>query len=249
MNRTEYEATPGVNFSTLKAILRSPAHYQAALIAKREPTPAMVMGTITHSTVLEGKSLETLAVAKPEGMSFVTKDGKAWRDEQTLPIMSTDDYNAVTGMAASVAAHPEASTMLAECPNRETFLTAEFEGVVIKGLIDAHGATILADLKTTSDASPSEFMRKVQALHYDFQIAFYQQLVSPEIWCGWITVENEYPHVTAVYTPSAALLESGREKMRRAIALYKECQKANAWPAFPGITTLHLPKWREMELQ
>ena len=47
-----YRKEPGVNQSSLKKILDSPAHYQAALKNKLIPTPAMQMGTAAHCLVL-----------------------------------------------------------------------------------------------------------------------------------------------------------------------------------------------------
>lgn len=50
--------------------------------APDEATEATDLGTIIHEALLEpGKRT---FIVKPDGMSFATKDGKAWRDEATL---------------------------------------------------------------------------------------------------------------------------------------------------------------------
>ena len=56
-NQTDfaYRKEPGVNQSSLKKILDSPAHYQAALKFKLIPTPAMEMGTALHCLSLDGE--------------------------------------------------------------------------------------------------------------------------------------------------------------------------------------------------
>lgn len=49
----EYVAMPSVNWSTLRAILRSPLHYQHALAHPMAETPAMRLGSAVHCAVLE----------------------------------------------------------------------------------------------------------------------------------------------------------------------------------------------------
>ena len=57
-NQTDfaYRKEPVVNQSSLKKILDSPAHYQAALKNKMIPTPAMKIGTAAHCLVLDGQT-------------------------------------------------------------------------------------------------------------------------------------------------------------------------------------------------
>ena len=50
----DYRRAEGLNQSSLKKILESPAHYQAALKNRLIPTPAMEMGTAAHCLVLDG---------------------------------------------------------------------------------------------------------------------------------------------------------------------------------------------------
>ena len=50
-----YRKEAGVNQSSLKKILDSPAHYQAALKFRLIPTPAMEMGTAAPCLGLDGE--------------------------------------------------------------------------------------------------------------------------------------------------------------------------------------------------
>ena len=57
-----------VSTSGLKKILRSPAHYQASLAsANRKETPAMFLGTATHSRLLEPELFEQELMVAPDG--------------------------------------------------------------------------------------------------------------------------------------------------------------------------------------
>ena len=254
MTTDEYRKADGVNFSSLKHILKSPAHYQANLSEDDEPTQAMIAGTLAHAMILEGKNLLDLYAIKPEGMRFSTKEGKAWRDAQTLPILESDTALAIPRMAESIVANPYAYSMLKGCQHRETPLFANLRGVDCKALLDAHGTDngeqwVICDLKTTDDASPEAFAKKVANLDYDMQKSFYSQVlaqvhqleISP-MWF-WIVVEKSAPFTCAVYS-SEQWDESGDSKLERALELYKQCIANNQWPQpFAGITTLERPKW------
>jgi hypothetical protein len=51
-----YRREPGLNQSSLKKILKSPAHYKSALEDKFIPSPAMEIGTALHCLVLDGQA-------------------------------------------------------------------------------------------------------------------------------------------------------------------------------------------------
>ena len=254
MTVSEYRAHPACNFSSLKHLLKSPAHYQAALNAPREETPAMLLGTLTHAVALEGKNLAEIAAIKHEGMNLATKEGKEWKANHLhLPIISHQDVEAIYYMALSIRRNPHAQHVLNQCQHRETPMLATVHGVDCKALLDAHGTDgkewCIVDLKTTDDASPDAFARKVANLHYDFQAAFYsailsraEQLEERPYWL-WIAVEKTAPYTCAVYS-ATQWQDSGDEKMERVLQYWKECTARNDWPQpYAGINELPKPRW------
>ena len=75
-----YRKEAGVNQSSLKKILESPAHYQAALKHRMIPTPSMEMGTAAHCLVLDGeKAFDAHYIKKPDNIKLTTKEGKEWK--------------------------------------------------------------------------------------------------------------------------------------------------------------------------
>jgi ATP-dependent exoDNAse (exonuclease V) beta subunit len=254
MNLSEYRAHKSVNFSTLKSILKSPAHYQAALADDdQEEKEHLILGTLVHEFLLEGKDSRGAYAIKPEGMSFATKEGKAWKAEQTKPILSSDAEKKIPMMADAVLENAHAKAMLTACQHRETPILASIRGVECKGLIDAAGTDgvdwVILDLKTTDDASPEAFARKVANYHYDMQAALYKQLlathhqIETEPAFYWLVVEKTAPYTCAVYD-SSDWITSGEDKLERALETLKECRKSNFWPKpFSGINLLIRPSW------
>lgn len=252
MNRIDYDALEGVNFSTAKEILRSPAHYQAALAAKGEETEEdrlrFAIGSGVHSLVLENKRLADIHAVKPEGMSFATKEGKLWRETQTLPVISADAAATIQNASAAVLAHPLAAAILGLCPEREHGLQADVEGVLCKGLIDAigrdaSGSPVIVDLKTTRCAMPRDFRRKVEwDFHYDMQAAMYKALAREcdkgECEALWIVVETEAPYAVMVYQCGPELRSSGERKLAQVLQLWKDCTASGNWYGYQEVPSL-----------
>ncbi len=254
MTTKEYRTADAVNFSTLKHILTSPAHYRAALEEKREETRAMLLGTLTHAVALEGRKLGDITAIKPEGLNLATKEGKEWKATVgSLPIISEQEEADINLMALSVQSNIHAAAMLRACQQRETPLFAIMRGVGCKALLDAHGTDgvdwVIADLKTTDDASPEAFARKVANLNYDMQAAFYCQVlaasqqIETEPTFFWIAVEKTAPYTAVVYR-SDEWMESGNRKVETALERLKECRASGKWPQpWQGLQTLPKPKW------
>ena len=174
----DYRREEGVNQSSLKKILESPAHYQAALKYKMIPTPAMEMGTALHALVLDGqKAFDASYVKKPDGLSLATKEGKEWKAalgrKKALSEGGKDDpWGSVQGMAESLRRLEWFSGTDAEyIKYNEVSIYWDWEGVRCKARLDRVlvDEGIVLDLKTTDSVEPELFTKKVVGLGYDFQ--------------------------------------------------------------------------------
>lgn len=253
MTTAEYRAHPALNFSLAKHLLKSPAHFKAAQDEEQKETDAMRIGTLAHAMILEGKDLRHLYAIKPAGMSFATKEGKAWRDAQTLPILREEDSNMIPLAAEAIANNPHAAHILKQCQHRETPIIGSMMGVECKALLDSHGTDsmewVINDLKTTVDASPRSFAKTVEKFHLDLQCAWYSTLLgniegleNPPYWT-WTVVETSSPHVNAVYT-AEEWQESGMRKLEIVLDRFKECTANGQWPMpYRGINKLERPAY------
>lgn len=199
----DYRREAGVNQSSLKKILDSPAHYQAALKNRLIPTPAMKMGTALHSLVLdgkkafsslyfdrkkEGKDLTVLEMKealdkkgvkykssskKPELEALLYPDGKPI-DRRTG--LAEAEFADVLGMAESLGRLQwYAGTDADYIKRNEVSIYLDYLGVPLKTRLDSVlvDEGIVLDLKTTDSADPELFTKKVIGLGYDFQAAAY----------------------------------------------------------------------------
>lgn len=254
MTKEEYRKHPALNFSLAKHLLTSPAHFKAAQDEEQEETEAMIVGTLAHSMVLEGKDLRDLYAIKPKGMSFASKEGKSWKAAQTLPILKEEGANSIPSMAEAIAKNPNAAALLRGCEHVERPIFFTLYGVECKALIDLCGGKdgrwALGDMKTALDATPRKFSSVAYDRHYDMQLAWSSDGLAMveglEIapWAFWIVVEKSAPFANTVYEPTAEIMASGRRKVERALTLYKECMENNHWPTHLEHTmTLDLPNY------
>jgi len=263
MEEEPYRAAPGVAQSDLKMLAQSPAHYRWNKEHPTPPTPAMVLGTLTHTAILEPKRMgggQPLFHVKPAGMKFSTKESRAWRDDhQDLPIITNDELDAMSGMARSVWDHPFASAMLERGESEQSvFVNHPGTGLLRKCRIDRtttddEGATVLMDLKTTDDASVIGFRRTATKLRYHLQAAYYvdawKDLMGEEPGFGFIAVERDPPYAVCVHRVSPRALEAGRRRYEPLLETFKTCKEADNWPAYSDMfETFDVPAWEEREV-
>lgn len=253
----DYRREEGVNQSSLKKILESPAHYQAALKQKFITTPAMEIGTAAHCLVLDGqKAFDAQYVKKPDGLSLATKEGKAWKAElgrkKALSEGGKDDpWGSVQGMADSLRRLQWYSGTDAEYIKRnEVSIYWDWEGVRCKARLDSLlvDEGIVLDLKTTDSVDPELFQKKVVGLGYDFQAGAY--LTAAEAAYGkpfrfiFVAVERKAPYTVTLFEVDDEMAAEGRRKFDRAIQIYKECEASGEWPNKPAmINKLTYPSW------
>lgn len=273
LTREQYDATDAEHFSTLKHILKSPAHYQAAIQDKqekreldpeseegKEERTRYIVGTLVHAMTLEGKDLRSLFAIKPKGMSFAKTEGKIWKAEQTLPIITQDEADGAPRIAEAITKDPEAREILEQCPLREHAIVTELNGIRCKALLDGYGSDkqrmpLIPDIKTCRDVSERAFADAIQNRDYDFQCEFYSRIVRANYKLEavpnfvWITVENKRPYSVQCYYPDTDTWKSGRQKVDQAFERLMTCRASGKWPnGCGGLKSIGVPGWRAKEL-
>jgi len=252
-----YRKEAGVNQSSLKKILDSPAHYQAALKSRLIPTPAMEMGTALHALSLDGEDAFNGAyVKKPDGIKLNTKEGKDWKAsvgrKKVLAAGGKDDpWGSVLGMAKSL------ERLAWFDPGQEDYIKYnevsiywEEHGVNCKARLDRVlvDEGIVLDLKTTDSVDLDLFTKKVVSLGYDFQAAYYAR--AAEVAYGkpfkfiFVAVERKAPYTVDLFEVTPDMMQEGLYKVEKALKTYAECNESGEWPnREPVIRQLDYPGW------
>ena len=256
LSNAEYHAHPAVSKSGLDQVRRSPLHYWNRYLDPKRviepPTPAMVLGSALHTRVLEPHLYADEYIVAPEGIDRRTKEGKLrWADFEAeangRTVLKNEDAAQIEGMANAVQQHAAARMILrlsGKC-EQSYFWTDEASGEKCKCRPDWHSDNkqLIADVKTTEDASPRGFIRSVMKYRYYVQAAFYSQGIGAEQFV-FIAVEKKPPFAVAVYATPPELIERGRREAQEDLRLIASCRADNSWPGYGDqIQSLIVPSW------
>ena len=254
----DYRKAEGQSQSLLKAILKSPAHYESAKKHSLIPTPAMEMGTALHCRVLDGeKAFASSYAMRPDGISLATKEGKEWKKSiGTKKVLTTggkdDPWNSVAGMTEALRELDwfNGEDKLDYIKNNEVSIYWEWNKVQCKARLDRVlvDEGIVLDLKTTDSVDPQMFQKKVVTLGYDFQASYYAK--AAEVAFGkpfrfiFVAVERKAPYCVAIYEASPNMMKEGLAKNVAALRVLKTCQTLDFWPVpKPELQLLDYPYW------
>ena len=257
----QYHAMPGVSNSMLSAMKRSPAHCHAIYLDPKRPaqkgsTPAMKAGTLAHSSILEPHLTLDRYCLKPDGLSFATKEGKAWREEipQGREIVTRDEMETAEAQREAVMRVPVLTDLLKTGhAELSAFWRDNVTGTECRARPDWLHKTgpknvIALDIKTIADLSPEAVSKSIASYGYHRQAAHYTNGL---IACGLVVevfvfgfVSGSYPYLAAAFILDEETLQQGQDEIAELIELYAHCKFQNQWPAFGDTYQLvGLPAW------
>ncbi len=247
MPAEKYHAVDALSKSMMSKILKSPAHYRAALEEHQEPAKAMQIGTAVHTAVLEPHLYSQIVAVVPPDVDLRTKEGKAWKEQHKsrgIVLTHAEDLE-IQGIANSVRKHPFWD--ISHLNNKiEASIFAEDEetGLPLKARPDMWVEDhTLVDIKTTDDASPEAFSRTVTSFGYHIQAAHYLAMTGAENFI-FVAVERKAPYAVGIYKLDQEWIQAGENLRRKAITILHECKALDSWPSYPTTTiTLSCPKW------
>jgi exodeoxyribonuclease VIII len=252
----EYHAHPARSKSYLwKLYSGTPAH---AEYGETESTPAMDLGTAVHFAALEPDKFESSIIRGPDD-----RRGNKWKDavEEAASygglVLTSGDYDKARRMGDSLRRLPIVRQLSEAQILREAsaFWTDPETGLECRCRPDIYcpAFEIMADLKTTGDASAFTWSKRAADMGYHAQEGWYSD--------GWdaagggavdgfvfIVVETDYPHLCAAYELTPQAVEEGRLAMRKALLTYRDCRRAESFPGYPeAVQELDLPGWAYKE--
>lgn len=260
ISREEYEAHPGVRWSLLSHMRKSPMHYQHALTAQSRTSTALRTGSALHTLVFEPETFEERFTVYRESKSTGKGARKNWDAFQAeckgrgVTILDPAEELRVSGCAAAISRTP-ASKYIAPSRGRAEIpltWTDPTTGLVCKCRIDWLTLDMMPiDLKSTRSAETRNFGR--QAWHYGYfhQAAFYSMGLSAatgkdveHIPFLFIAVESEPPHDVSVFEPCDETKYAALEEVRGLLEQLAECKKADKWPGrYEDIQILKAPAY------
>ena len=175
-----------LSYSAISNFKESPKSFIDYKLKTKEPTDAMVFGTLVHCLILEpdlfeqryfviddAEQIAIIGGAKPRATNaykewFKVESSKA----EGRIIVEPADYTAAKIMAMTVRTNRAAAMQLKKVTEKEKSIEWELKNFKFRGIIDGDGEIVI-DLKTCADASPRKFQRSIVEMDYHIQAALY----------------------------------------------------------------------------
>lgn len=261
LSNADYHAHPAVSSSQLKNMLRTPAHFLAALDENKAPSDVMNLGSLVHTLLLEPHKLATEYTVMPKFDRRTTQgkaDYAAWlADNDGKTVITQEQMDTAQKMTQSLSKSPVAKLLQGNHAICEPsiFYTDGNTGIDCRVRPDfmiepcqAFPNGLIVDLKTTENAGVNAFKRTITNFAYHLSAAMYLDGFEAEFGTRpayiWLVVERDAPYAVACYTPTDEMLERGKETLDEALARLKQCRDADHYPAYGNqIMAIDLPKW------
>lgn len=264
-SNAEYHASAPLSKSRLWEMRKSPEWFHFCETTPKQQTQAMVVGSLIHTAVLEPGKLDDDYVISPV-FDARTKAGRSERERFYLEnssktIVCADDFKLAKKIAELICANKSANYLLRGEVEQSVYTVDELTGIEYKVRPDSYRIIgdrgIIADLKTTNDASTDAFMMDAVKYGYDMQAAMYKAAMEKEFKIPFdfvfVAVEKPEPHMINVMQCDPLLLTRGYDIFREYIGIYKECLETGDWYGYNGkhgyINTLGLPAYLAKEIE
>lgn len=268
----DYHRAIGITKSGLMMLRKSPAHYWNWLNSESEPaTPAMALGTATHTLLFEperwSKDIIVVPEDAPKKATKAQIEAKNPSADAVASMKWWDDFNKkcegkclinqeqmiqAKGMVNAVLACDEIMPLLRhKSAKTELSISAieKIDGLDIKckmrcDMLTEDGKTIL-DLKTCVDSSYDEFSRSFMSNGYWMQAAHYIATARlagvPVERFIFIAVEKEQPHCVSLYQLNDDSLKRAFAIRERLLKVLAQCSATGKYPASNGVADLTMP--------
>ncbi len=264
LTNEEYHAHSAIGSTSLKRILRSPAHF---LFAKTNPeeSKALNFGRAVHMALLEPQVFAASVVVMPEFWGLTKKgertnspnaaDVKEQREKWILEnhgntIVTAEERADIMLMAQSIAKSRTARALLTAGASEESYFdVCPDTGLMRKARPDFLRDGMIVDIKSTKNAHPRAFIKDIVNYKYFVSSAYYLDVVSSATGQEFkefifIAVEKTGPYGVGVYRLDENAIDEGRKLYKKALVTLAECQRTGEYPSYADeIQNMFLPPY------
>ncbi len=211
------------------------------------------IGNAAHKLLI-GRGKELVIVEADDWRKNDAKAARAEAHEAGNVAILAHQHRTALAMAASFV---EQTQTIEECKtafqpgtggNGEVVIIAEYEGVILRSMVDwMRDPCHLDDLKTTGiSASPDRLPYAMADGGWDLQAAIQERILDVLDLDGrgrrhhyFYLQENDDPYEVTVCELPESVMTIGRAKLDKAIGIWRRCMTENRWPGYPRL--VHSP--------
>ena len=250
MTFDDYFAVEAWGASSLRAMrLGPPARVLWERANPKPDTEATILGTAAHCAILTPDLFDGAYALKPEGMTFASKEGKAWRDAALAEgrrILTAEQHGLVASIRAAATAKAALAASIASAAGVEvSVLWADPDcGEPCKARPDWYDSEAVYDLKITRDAGPRLAFAAYRNGWWHQSAHYRAGLRANGVQCrtGRIAAINPAaPHYIWLVEAREGDLDILALENANTLRQMRECREAGVWPDTPD-------QWDRIEL-
>lgn len=227
----EFLTSRPLSYSSLKEFAKSPSHYVHYVLAKREPSKEMALGSMVHCLILQPDEFSNQFAVTPN-LDRRTSEGKAKYAEfvaqsEGKTVVYEDDLQLANEITNRVLSNDSIKAYLKECHAFEAEFRLDLQGLPVRGFIDGLSHKFSIEIKTTSDANPESFMRDFWNRKYYLQAGIYY--LATGVKPVYIVAETKAPYNYFICNIDNDYIDMGIEEANRLAEKFNECMTLNAW--------------------
>lgn len=261
MTFTDYTLLDGLNQSKLGLLKRCPQKFKHSLTAPRSDTESLAIGRAIHTAVFQPELFNSEFLCLPEIDRRTTKG----REEYATVVcqnphktcLKKDEFNKALEIATEVRSNRHVFKLIEDAHYE---LSVQWKdsgtGVLCKARLDCYNEDlgIVLDLKTTIDASPQGFSRKLYSYGYNRQAAWYLESLRAHGESArhfvFVAVEKEPPYSIGLYRLSDEAIKLSKRENEALLRKYQECVRTDFWPGYTdGIEDISIPQYGVTDME
>lgn len=227
------DGTKKLSHSSFNKFFESPFHFLQYFLEKKEPTPAMMLGTLVHSIILEPDTFDEKYIVLPK-CNLATSVGKAMLAECELEangrkIIRYDAWETATKIKIGCYKNKPALDILMQITETEKKISFDWYGWQWTGFIDGIGESIILDVKKVKSANPWAFRSSFFRLGLHRQAFLY--MIGSESFkkrTFYNLVVDEVGGVS-VHRVDSSCLDFAEKELKTHLLYLKECILLDRW--------------------
>lgn len=241
----DYHNSQGFSRSQIMLMDKSPYHFWydnlSGLAQKKEPTPAMIIGSVFHTLLLEPHLFDKEYVVMPKVDRRTTAGKHQWEMFEEFAkgkiILTSEQHLKASHMADLVRQHEIVTTLLDESVfEKSVYWTDEETGLQFKVRPDIWSEKMVVDVKTTQDANNHSFTRSALKYGYYLQAGMIyeacQKIGKKFDMFVHLVIEKDEPFVPSTYIMHEDALQFGIDQFQVYKRKLKKCFETNQWPGY-----------------
>lgn len=208
----------------------------------KQDTDATILGSAVHCLVLTPGLFVSKYSVKPEGMTFASKEGKAWRDDPSrvgVTILSTETFRTAEKIYDALVSKQAVFESLEDAEHKEVSLLWDcpITREPCKARPDWIEGKYIYDLKVSRHAGGDRLAVRAFVEGWMHQLSHYRTgavvLGLPVIGGRLVVVEPTPPHFVYTLEVKIDALDLLDIENIETLKLLRECRLSGSWPGTP----------------